>query len=509
MSQKKQRTFSIRKKITYFALVLVTVFSGLFFINPTPAHAADCSDVFTPLSTSVVNGVNANKTFYQNAMNETGVPWEMLAAIHYRETNFSHSNPSNGQGIFQFVGGAGGPYPTGPVSDDEFYRQLKFMANKLQDDYVWRGSIPRERRKLQANETNLTLVKDTLFSYNGRASVYANQAGQYGYSPTLQPYEGSPYVMNRFDCRRARMGIITQDFGTMDGIDTRYGTFTLFARLRGDGYWLSLLPASTEQLNFIRLNHWSGGVEVLGYSSISEFTYAPRNTVSNYPAVAPDGAVIPIFWPTGDLVFIRLNHSSGKAELVSYSASSAFKQMINYQLTSYPATSPDGAVTPMFRNNGDLCFVRLNHGSGNAEIVCYSAASGFKQLSLITLTSYPAVPADGAVVPLMKPNGDLSFVRLNHSSGKTEIVTYSSSSGYKHLVEYQLTPYPAVATDGTVVPMFKPNGDLSFVRLNHSSGKVEVVSYNGGSGYQLLSDLKLTAYPAVPADGTVIPTFTR
>lgn len=235
----------MRKRVLYgcyLALAGFLVIAVPLFTGQKTAHAAttDCSDVFTPLSSFVVNGVNANKSAYVQAMNEVGVPWEMLAAIHYRETNFSHTNPSNGQGIFQFVSGEGGPYPTGPVSDDEFYRQLKFMATKLQNDYVWRGSLPRERRKLQPNEQNIVIVKDTLYSYNGRASLYAQQAAQYGYNSALQPYEGSPYVVNRFDCPRARMGIFTRDINTIDGIDTRYGTFTIFARLRGDTYWRSL-----------------------------------------------------------------------------------------------------------------------------------------------------------------------------------------------------------------------------------------------------------------------------
>lgn len=239
MSQKKRRNFN------RILLTAGTLLSCAFsFITPPPTvsahHPSNCSDVFTPLSSFVIDGVNRDRSAYERVQNETGVPWEMLAAIHYRETSFSHTNPGNGQGIFQFVGGAGGPYPPGPVNDDEFYRQLKFMANKLQDDYVWRGSIPRERRRLQPGESNITLVKDTLFSYNGRAGVYADQAGHFGYNASLQPYEGSPYVVNRFDCPRARMGLITQDYGSMDGIDARYGAFTVFARLRGDNYWRSI-----------------------------------------------------------------------------------------------------------------------------------------------------------------------------------------------------------------------------------------------------------------------------
>lgn len=248
MNQTKQKIFNTRS--IKLGLLFVGVLLSCFAAPDTASahHAADCSDVYTPISTSIMDKVNFNKAAYIQAMNETGVPWEMLAAIHYRETNFSRTNPNNGQGIFQFVNGAGGPYPPGPVSDAEFYRQLTFMANRLQDDYVWRGSVPRERRRLQPNEQNVVLVKDTLFSYNGRAGVYANQAAHFGYNSTTQPYEGSPYVMNRFNCDRARMGIITKDYGSMDGIDTRYGTFTLYARLRGEDYWRSMWYAYSWQV---------------------------------------------------------------------------------------------------------------------------------------------------------------------------------------------------------------------------------------------------------------------
>lgn len=231
MSLKKQPIYKL-----YVPIVLATLsilVSSL--IPPQPAaahHAGDCSDVYTPLSSYIITEVNANKPAYVQVMNETNVPWEMLAAIHYRETSFGRSNPDNGQGIFQFVNGEGGPYPPGPVSESEFRRQLRFMATKVQNDYVWRGSVNRERRQLNHNEQNMAIVKDTLFSYNGRASVYADQASHFGYNRDQQPYEGSPYVMNRFDCPRARMGIITRDYGSLDGHDTRYGAYTLFSRLR-------------------------------------------------------------------------------------------------------------------------------------------------------------------------------------------------------------------------------------------------------------------------------------
>lgn len=254
MSQKKHKIYNSAASVLRLTFIIVILFAFTNIASPNQntaeaTHSSDCSDVFSPLSDFVVNGVDSNKSFYVQVMNETGVPWEMLAAIHYRETNFSHTNPSNGQGIFQFVNGDGGPYPPGPVSDAEFVRQLRFMASKIQTDYVSRGSVPRERRQLVANEQNIAIVKDTLFSYNGRASAYVDQAAHFAYDTTTQPYEGSPYVMNRFDCPRARMGIITRDYATgIDGIDTRYGAFTIFARLRGDSYRNSLLQAYSTQL---------------------------------------------------------------------------------------------------------------------------------------------------------------------------------------------------------------------------------------------------------------------
>ena len=234
------------------SLMMLPLLSVLLATPKAEAAAVDCSDVFTPLSSYVVNGVAANKAFYVQAMNETGVPWEMLAAVHYRETNFSHTNPANGQGIFQFVSGAGGPYPAGLVSDTEFYRQLKYMANKIQTDYALRNAPSAANvtpRALTPNDQDINLIKNTLFSYNGRSSLYAAQAATYGYDSAKQPYEGSPYVMNRFDCPRARMGIITQDFGVIDSTDTRYGAFTVFARLRGESYWLAMTQQYSWVLN--------------------------------------------------------------------------------------------------------------------------------------------------------------------------------------------------------------------------------------------------------------------
>lgn len=243
-------THSIKRVLLFLIVLIVTVSSvvgvySMLFERHSSVSALNCSQINDPLPSWLISGVERNKSAYINASNATNVPWEMLAAIHYRETNFSRVNPANGQGIFQFVNKEGGPYPyNGPsseVSEQEFTRQLQFMANKIQNDYVYRGSLNYTKRPLAKNETEIYRIKDTLFSYNGRSSQYAQQASTYGFNSTTQPYEGSPYVMNRFDCKRFSMGIITRDFGSIDGKDTRYGAFTLYARLKGDAYWRSIV----------------------------------------------------------------------------------------------------------------------------------------------------------------------------------------------------------------------------------------------------------------------------
>lgn len=238
--------------VTLVVVVTITsVFGVLLFTKEQNniALADSCGAVFDPLPAWVTQRVNENKATYQQVANETGVPWEFLAAVHYREFNLRRDiNPGNGQGIYQMysIYQTDAEYrelATSPtVSDDNFLRQTRYAANFIQNKAQNTTRTPVvSPRKLVTNESDLNLIKSTLFSYNGRASAYAAQAEQYGFNSTSQPFEGSPYVMNMFDCKRSSMGIITTDgSNTLTGKDTRLGAFTLMARIKGEGYWNSL-----------------------------------------------------------------------------------------------------------------------------------------------------------------------------------------------------------------------------------------------------------------------------
>jgi hypothetical protein len=125
--------------------------------------------------------------------------------------------------IFQITG------YTGPT---DFLSQAIAAGNFLQHTALG-GNLPTHRAPLKPSGTDPEEIKDTLYSYNGRASAYAQQAQQLGFNPQTQPYEGSPYVMNNFDPTHHNMGIITGQSGsnTIDGVDTRLGAFTVYARL--------------------------------------------------------------------------------------------------------------------------------------------------------------------------------------------------------------------------------------------------------------------------------------
>jgi hypothetical protein len=209
------------------------------------------------------------------------------------------------------------------------------------------------------------------------------------------------------------------------------------------------------------------------------------------------------------LSFVKLNDSSGNAKDAGYSSTSSYSTPIINAVTGYPAVSPNSGVVPLPRPDGDLTFVRLNYASGNVEEVSYSRQSGYTQITSHEITGYPDVATDGAVKVLYRPNGDLTFVRLNYASGNVEEVSYSGQSGYRQITSHEITGYPDVATDGSVVPLFRPDGDLSFIRLNYSSGNVEAVAYSGQSGYRQITRHDITAYPAAAPDGSVVPLYNR
>ncbi|HOE74465.1 MAG TPA: CHAP domain-containing protein [bacterium] len=166
-------------------------------------------------SSSLISLINQNMDVYRRAAAATNVPWEALAAIHYREASL---NPGRSLGSGERLGSA---------SPD----QKRVLGSSLYETAVWAGKHLQSKvgGRLTQDMTDGELLKDAFFGYNGRAKSYARQATAMGFD---KPYEGSPYVMNNFDAKHKNMGIITRDYGGIDGKDTRDGAYTVFVLLR-------------------------------------------------------------------------------------------------------------------------------------------------------------------------------------------------------------------------------------------------------------------------------------
>lgn len=229
------------KNTVCLCLSIIFIFTGVFapivsaqsdiyktlqtpFYDPVGIIDSNCSangSAGGSLPSDIFKLITQNKSVYQQAAQATNVPWEMLASIHYRETSLSTS----GSNLFQITGYSG---------PSDFLSQAVAAGNFIQKNKV-PANLPNHRAALQQTGSDTEEIKDTLFSYNGRADSYAQQAASLGFNSSTQPYEGSPYVMNNYDQIHMNMKIITHDNGGLDGVDTRFGAFTIYSLLGGMG----------------------------------------------------------------------------------------------------------------------------------------------------------------------------------------------------------------------------------------------------------------------------------
>lgn len=200
---------------------------------------------------------------YEEAVNGTGLPWQVLAVIHRRENSLQLTYPGNGQGIYQFysevTSGAMHFPSSGTATQAEFLEQSKHAAESFIKPIKSAGYDPSTPEGL----------KYGFFAYNGTASAYVNQAKQLGFSDAeAKVGEGSPYVMNRYDERRdptvpagQNWCQIKRDNGPMEcPANTDAGAYVILEALMG-GSW-----GSSGGLSGVCSNSTSGN----GGNSIAE-----------------------------------------------------------------------------------------------------------------------------------------------------------------------------------------------------------------------------------------------
>ncbi|MFP5319467.1 MAG: CHAP domain-containing protein [Acidimicrobiia bacterium] len=171
-----------------------------------------------PTSADVAPGtleaVNALKSSYEKAGATTGVPWTLLAAVDYRESN---NDPDRSALSGEPIGEANPDNPSTVTSSklDSLERagnHLKAMASSVYGVELTPSSPTED-------------VKAALLAYN-RGSIY-KQAGA--------SWDLSPYVMNQFDAAHTDMvwpAIAGEPLAGRTEYG-RYGGWTLFVRLGG------------------------------------------------------------------------------------------------------------------------------------------------------------------------------------------------------------------------------------------------------------------------------------
>jgi hypothetical protein len=185
------------------------------------------------LTRNQIDQIRRQKAVYLKAQELTGVPWQAIAAIHYREHSLSPNNPSRIGGPFQFD-----PPLTEVQARNYLTKYTNLGKNLIIDEYAKKGvndfqtaailAACHMRHKckpvLNPNSSD-TDIKDAMWGYNGRAYGSADK---------------SPYVMNMYDKDHMNMIIV----GTVPDIknpkkrirvrtvDKRPGSFTIYKEIK-------------------------------------------------------------------------------------------------------------------------------------------------------------------------------------------------------------------------------------------------------------------------------------
>jgi len=232
----------------------------------------------TALSDAQIKAIKDNEQVYRSSALKAGIPWEMLAAVHYRETGLKNYGPRNGNGPYQIVGNS---YPIADsYTPEEFQKASDDAANFIKS------------KSNGLSLSNFLNVEFTFFAYNGASSQYINQALALGFAQEeANDGAGSPYVMNQMDQKRdprdettstnSSWGQIKKDGGSIEypanSGDGQYGAFVIYSLLIGaditgarcsgtSGKNIDATSLQTEFADYMKANKNNYGAYALGYN---------------------------------------------------------------------------------------------------------------------------------------------------------------------------------------------------------------------------------------------------
>lgn len=181
-----------------------------------------------------VAGINRNIAAYKEIAQCADVPWQMMAAVHWRETQLDENYDGAG------TGGAKGPWqidPTGAVwgsVDPHNFTEAGCAVAKKEFQAKSESGPFKQKLNQDMDPTNLEQsyrIKDAFFAYNGKGGFEQN-IGK-GCTPALDNnpqlnFDCSAYVMCNWDDNHLDMSIMFQG---KPFPDCRDGTWKVFYKL--------------------------------------------------------------------------------------------------------------------------------------------------------------------------------------------------------------------------------------------------------------------------------------
>ena len=189
--------------------------NGIYYYNPagTGSFGSGCFGAIGSnmnysgeqiFSDAIMDRINTFMPYYKDAADAYDFPWQILAVLHNVESTTATVNPpadsdGYGEGIFQMY--------SYRVSNQDLFRPGRNLLDSdgTPNEYFVRQVQMAAERVANNYGAGLDLntpegIKQMFLNYNGTGGGrYKAKAEALGYSET---YEGSPYVMNRYDAQR-------------------------------------------------------------------------------------------------------------------------------------------------------------------------------------------------------------------------------------------------------------------------------------------------------------------
>jgi hypothetical protein len=188
------------------------------------------------LTDKQVTLLKKNKHVYLNAQVLTGVPFQAIMAVHFRENSLNPANPSRIGGPFQFDPPLNESQMrsllkrfTNIGKKTEIDRLINLGMNNFESAAIFAACWMRHKSKPVLNPHSPDAdIKDAFWGYNGRSYGSADK---------------SPYVMNMYDANHVNMrirGTVPDENNPniriqINKVDGRPGAFTIYKEIKSLG----------------------------------------------------------------------------------------------------------------------------------------------------------------------------------------------------------------------------------------------------------------------------------